>query len=72
MERIETRNQDLANCHNTCIFNKKNYSICEKKSINLQTEKIIDELWLEMYLKPKKSFTELKKEIREWLQSSKC
>ena len=72
MERIETRNQSLVNNHNTCIFNKKNNSIYKKQSNHLQRELIIDEQWLEMYLKPKKPFTELKKEIRVWLQLTKC
>ena len=72
MDRIETRNQSLDIGHNTSIYNTTNDSFYEAKSIHLQKERIIDEKWLEMYLKPKKSFTELKKEIREWLQLTKC
>jgi len=70
MERIETRNKNLVNCNNTRIYNKKNNEFYKQKPTNIQKE-IIDEDWVEMYLKPKKSFIEQKKEIREWLKSMK-
>jgi|ETNmetMinimDraft_27_1059897.scaffolds.fasta_scaffold286650_2 hypothetical protein len=67
MDRNEKGNTNMV-VIDTCFYNEKNNKFYEQKQRYLLNNRNIDEEWLELYLKPKKPFNELKKEIRNWLK----
>lgn len=69
MDRNEKKNTNMV-VINTCFYNENNNQFYTPKQKNVLNDMIIDEEWVEMYLKPKKTFNELKKEIRIWLKSN--
>lgn len=70
MDRNEKRNTNMVVINNTYFYNENNNKFYTPKQKNVLNDMIIDEEWVEMYLKPKKTFNELKKEIRIWLKSN--